>query len=234
MSLPPEQPPPVGVPSIALRVLDDAMKRVPATRYALAVAGVAAAASIVSFFFRGRVLQAALALAGTFVFMVIMFLFSRLVRSRSRAVHLAALSFLWTVLALFIGSSICCALSLFIGVPLDWRPRSSGDQLASTPGETLTRHPESDAAAVAQPNGTIAVPSHAPTALPTGSPSRRQLHQDVETGTVEATDHARVSIGKVKAPKGTDRLRQKVRTGDVRAERSQIEIGTVDLTPAHR
>ena len=103
----------------ALKILNEARKAVPAVKYALAVAGIAAAASIVSALVgQGRT---ALLLVGlVFVGMILVFLFSTLVASNSRSVQIAGEVLLWAVLLFFITFLALTVSAFLINSPPAW------------------------------------------------------------------------------------------------------------------
>jgi hypothetical protein len=118
-----------------LKVLNTARKAVPAVDYALGVAGVAIAAGIVSAAV-GVEKTGVVILAGTFIAMILLFLFARLAAANSPSIHLAGTVMLWIVL-LFFGAFLMFTISafviqqprswaVFIGVPM-------GDSVTSVP-----------------------------------------------------------------------------------------------------
>lgn len=106
-------------PMDALKILNEARKAVPAVKYALAVAGIAAAAALVSAFVgQGR---AALLLIGlVFVGMFLVFLFSTLVASKSTSVKIAGIVLLWAVLLFFITFLAFTVSAFLINYPSTW------------------------------------------------------------------------------------------------------------------
>ena len=78
----------------------EAQKKVPAVKFALGVAAVAAAGAIVIAAL-GNSRIGMIVLGGVFVAMILLFVFSRLVSSRSRSIMLAGIVLLWTVIIFF-------------------------------------------------------------------------------------------------------------------------------------
>jgi hypothetical protein len=76
-----------------LQILQQAIRKVPVVRYALGVAGVAAAAAIVVAIFQQKVEIAIFGTAIMFCFMVILFVFATLTRTASSAPTQYAASF---------------------------------------------------------------------------------------------------------------------------------------------
>jgi hypothetical protein len=83
-----------------MKVLEAAIRAVPAVKYALGIAGIAAAGGIViSFLGSGR--AAIIVLGGMFIAMVLLFVFARLIATRNRSVVTASLVLMWMVVAFF-------------------------------------------------------------------------------------------------------------------------------------
>jgi hypothetical protein len=134
----------------AVQIIRSAIQVVPATKYALAVAGVAAASAIVRLFAGGDIQKGILAICVMFVFMVAMLLFARLARLRHDSFRVPALAMLWSMIFLFVATSALALSCVFFRQPLDWSPPSKNtsstgsssdtSSLPSAPSETaLTR-----------------------------------------------------------------------------------------------
>lgn len=120
-----------------LKVLKIAIDAVPATNYALAIAGIASASAIVRLFTGGDLNKGVLVLAAMIVFMIAMLVFARLVQFGSVAFHYPALAMLWSCVLLFILSGALSLSSVFFGVPINWVPQASSGQSPSTPPLSL-------------------------------------------------------------------------------------------------
>lgn len=115
----PNRPPASNTPLTPIGVLNAARKAVPAVDYALAVAGVAAAGSIVLSFL-GNARSAAIVLGGMFVAMVLFFVFVRLLATKNHATVLAAQVLMWMVVAFF-GVFLTFTVTAFAArVPAAW------------------------------------------------------------------------------------------------------------------
>jgi hypothetical protein len=90
----------VGDLTQAFGVLNQAIARVDAVKYALGLAGVAAAAAIIITFL-GSLQTAAIVLGGMLVAMVLLFVFARLTKSRSRSITIAGVVLLLSVVIFF-------------------------------------------------------------------------------------------------------------------------------------
>lgn len=129
----------MGPIKVARGVLDDAVQSVPAVKYALAVAGLAAAAFIASTFFRFDLGMAFVAVLGTMLLMFLVMLFAvaakRLPDFRTLAVLLA-----YAYSAFGVAIPALLISSVFAKVPLDlsdWIMRSP----PSSPAPTTTAEP---------------------------------------------------------------------------------------------
>ncbi|NVO13997.1 MAG: hypothetical protein HXX10_08165 [Rhodoplanes sp.] len=100
-------------------VLVEAQRRVPALRFAIGVAGIAAAAAIVSHF-AGDTRSAVILISLVFVGMILLFAFSRLVTARSRGARIAGELLLWSVTAFFVLFLGFTAWAAFDGRPCNW------------------------------------------------------------------------------------------------------------------
>jgi hypothetical protein len=102
-----------------LSVLDKARKEVPAVNYALGLAGIAAAASIIIFFV-GRSTNSVLLLGAVFVGMILLFVFSNLINSSSRSNQLAGQFLMWAVSLFFIAFLAFTTSAMVGGWPCNW------------------------------------------------------------------------------------------------------------------
>ena len=103
-------------------VLGRAIKQVPATRYALAVAGVAGAAAMVRLFVGGDLNKGLLVLSVMFVLVVAMLVFAKMTTLSERAFRYPAMVLLWSFVVFFIVSGALALSSVFFGRPLKWQP----------------------------------------------------------------------------------------------------------------
>jgi hypothetical protein len=113
---------PPEMPSDALSpmaVLDEARKAVPAVNYALGVAGVAAAAAIVTAFV-GRGTGGMIVVGSAFVGMILLFVFSRLVISPSPSIQFAGVVLVWIVLVFFGTFLVLTATAVIFTKPCNW------------------------------------------------------------------------------------------------------------------
>jgi hypothetical protein len=110
---------PAGLPGLnqAFAVLNQAIHRVEAVKYALGVAGAAAAAAIVIAFL-GSWQTATVVLGGMLVAMVLLFVFARLTVSKSRTITIAGIVLLFFVLSFF-----CAFLVLTLTAVMFERPK---------------------------------------------------------------------------------------------------------------
>jgi hypothetical protein len=105
-------------------LLQEAVKAVPAVKYALGVAGLLAVVAIVKTFG----LDPRIAIAGTVVTLVLMvalLVFAKLSATASRHFVLPALVLTWSFLVLVIAAASLLFTSAFFGVPIDLRPSAS-------------------------------------------------------------------------------------------------------------
>lgn len=110
-------------------ILSDAIKAVPATKYALGAAGFAAAAAIVLGIFWG---SGRLAFFGTLIALAmaaVVLVFAKASKSRLPAGLIA--TFMWGTMVLFMAALGCTFSSVFFGSPLDLRGWVTGSQAAS-------------------------------------------------------------------------------------------------------
>jgi hypothetical protein len=102
-----------------LEVLNSARKAVPAVDYALGVAGVAAAGSIIGTFV-GYGHSSAIVLGGTLVSMVLLFVFGALVKSRSPLISPAGVILLYSVILFFCAFLFFTISAVATGWPDIW------------------------------------------------------------------------------------------------------------------
>jgi hypothetical protein len=112
---------PDGVVALALRLLREAIKAVPAVRYFLGVVGAAAAASLVGavFLYSWRV-----AFIGTvilFLGSIAVVIFANLTKLDHRLFHLPAIVLTWVTILLLTATAIALFTSVFFAKPLDLR-----------------------------------------------------------------------------------------------------------------
>lgn len=170
--------PPTNSP---LEILREAVKAVPAVRYALGTAGVAAAAAIGGSFFGGRTIPALLASAAMLALMILLVLFAKLTTLAGRRLVPAILVMTWSILLLVLASAGLLVSSLFFDWPKPIEnvfaidrsgspPESNAFPPLSTPA-VPARPPRSDGStAVAPPPSSGNVPSReAPQASSTDS-----------------------------------------------------------------
>jgi hypothetical protein len=148
-----------------LVILNRAISQVPATKYALGVAGIAAAAAIAYLLLMNFQSWIVWAIAGLvilvgFIFMVLLFIFARLIESKDPAIHRAGLVLMWFVLCLVI---VWCVL-LTTSVILKW-PRDitdyfpfSRDWRAAPPGDSRVGEPEVTTEKIKKPSKGARVP----------------------------------------------------------------------------
>jgi hypothetical protein len=105
----------------AWQVIRAAMRAVPATKYALGVAGIAAAGAIVLALL-GSPTTGVIGVAVTIAFSMVVLLFAHLARQKPATFHRPAVIVLWCVTLLFAATLIVLFTSFFIGYPLDLRP----------------------------------------------------------------------------------------------------------------
>jgi hypothetical protein len=100
-------------------VINDARKAVPSVNYAMGLAGIAAATSLIVIFI-GNKTSGYILFAITFIGMVLLFIFSRLIKSKSSATYFASLFLMWSILIFFV-SFLIMTISVFItGKPRTW------------------------------------------------------------------------------------------------------------------
>lgn len=120
-----EQEPPEKSFSTELALLRMSIAKIPAMRFALGVAGLAGASSIVIQLAKGSPVNFFIVLVVMLFLMVLLFIFSKLTTSKSRHVLWAGIVLLWLVVGCTIFASVASVTSLFLGRPIDWRPGSA-------------------------------------------------------------------------------------------------------------
>ena len=131
-------------------VLLEAVRAVPAVKYALGVAGVASAAAIAIAFFKSPA-AALLATIVMLALMAILYVFTRLVAADQQHAQGAALVLMWFCLGLFFVWSVLLTLSVFFDIPkplpallgrlLDTPKAATGTQDAGAPGAATAPEP---------------------------------------------------------------------------------------------
>lgn len=108
---------------LPLAVLRLAVREVPVSRYALAVAGFGAAASLVGAFFQGQGRVAFVATLAVLLLAVVVYLFAWLIGRghRDPAIRPLALSFAWSALLFVDAAALLLMSSVFFARPLDLR-----------------------------------------------------------------------------------------------------------------
>jgi hypothetical protein len=138
-----------------LGVLREAIKAVPAVKFALGVAGVAAAFALV----RGFISDMRVAFIGILVMFVLMFLlviFSAFSKTAAKDLRIFILPVAWTFVGLTIVVPILLVASLFFGWPLPLKSYIPGGSIAPAASPTQTTTPTPIVQSAATP----------PTALP--------------------------------------------------------------------
>ncbi len=102
-----------------MAILDKARKAVPAVNYALGVAGVAAAAAIVSWLV-GKNNSSIILLSSSFVGMILLFIFSRLVVSTAPSIQFAGVVLVWIVLVFFATFLVFTTTAFVLTWPCNW------------------------------------------------------------------------------------------------------------------
>jgi len=118
-----------------IEFLREAVKAVPAVKYALGVGGIVAAVAIVYSF----KLDPRVAFVGTIVTLVLMgvlVVFARMAALSGTRLHLPALVFTWFVLLLFMATSVSLFSSVFFEKPLDLHYWLQGSETPITQNET--------------------------------------------------------------------------------------------------
>jgi len=121
---------PEEIPASPISILKQAIKAVPAVKYALGIGGIVAVIAIVfSFGINPKV-----AIFGTvimLILMVVLLLFASLVRKSGAHVSLPALVFTWFSLLLFMATSVLLFTSAFWAKPLDLKTFISSSKAGS-------------------------------------------------------------------------------------------------------
>lgn len=107
------------MPITPLQVLNSARSAVPAVNYALGVAGIAAAGSII-ILVSGNTKASIIVISLVFVGMLLLFAFSRLVSAGGRSTFVAGTVLLWAVLIFFITFLTFTATSFAFAWPKPW------------------------------------------------------------------------------------------------------------------
>jgi hypothetical protein len=102
-----------------LAILDKARKAVPAVNYALGLAGVAAAAAIVTALV-GRGPGGLIVIGSSFVGMILLFVFSRLVVSTSPSIQFAGVVLVWTIITFFGTFLVFTTTAVVFTWPCNW------------------------------------------------------------------------------------------------------------------
>jgi hypothetical protein len=102
-----------------MAILDKARKAVPAVNYALGVAGVAAAAALVTLLV-GNTNSSIILLSSSFVGMVLLFVFSKLVVSPAPSIQFAGIVLVWMILAFFATFLLFTTTAFVSGWPCNW------------------------------------------------------------------------------------------------------------------
>jgi hypothetical protein len=102
-----------------LAILDKARKAVPAVNFALGVAGIAAAAAIVSWLV-GKNNSSIILLSSSFVGMILLFIFSKLVVSAAPSIQFAGVVLVWLVLVFFATFLLFTTTAFVLAWPCNW------------------------------------------------------------------------------------------------------------------
>lgn len=113
-----------------MRLLNQAVQAVPAVKYALGVAGVTAVVALVGALRIGFA-EALFGTLATFVFMVLLVIFARLVRAPSQALTLPVTVMMWSFMLLAIASAVLTSTAVFFGWPREFRDLAGGVQPAA-------------------------------------------------------------------------------------------------------
>jgi hypothetical protein len=103
-----------------LSILSRSIEAVPAVRYALGIAGIAAAVSIITTFANGYSHATLISIALTIIGMFVIYLFSLLVSSKSPSIHLAGLVMMWGVIMFVLIFMAFTTTSAAVGWPCNW------------------------------------------------------------------------------------------------------------------
>lgn len=128
---------PAKVPD-SYSLLREAIRAVPAVKYALGVGGVVAVIAIV---IGGLKVDARIAIFGTVIMLVLMsilLIFARAAGRPSASVHRQALVFTWFCLFLFMATATLLFGCVFFGWPLNFRASLFGQQRPTEKQQTIT------------------------------------------------------------------------------------------------
>lgn len=104
------------VPGNPLKVIREAISAVPAVKYALGIAGIAASLALATAFFSST--RAALfGIAAMLLLMVLLVVFAVLTKLAKKELRFPALVLTWTVLLVFVASTILTFTSVFFSTP---------------------------------------------------------------------------------------------------------------------
>lgn len=104
-------------PNLLIKVIKAASSQVKEVKYALAIAGIAAAAALIGIFFQGQFALAFIAVGILIIFMVILVIFQALPKLVGDDIKIPARTLAWFVLILFIATSTCFFSSVFFEKP---------------------------------------------------------------------------------------------------------------------
>ena len=102
-----------------MALLDKARKAVPAVNYALGVAGIAAAAAMVSWLV-GKNNSGIILLSSSFVGMILLFIFSKLVVSTAPSIQFAGVVLVWMILVFFATFLLFTTTAFVLTWPCNW------------------------------------------------------------------------------------------------------------------
>ena len=102
-----------------MAILDKARKAVPAVNFALGVAGIAAAAAMVSWLV-GKNNSSIILLSSSFVGMILLFIFSKLVVSPAPSIQFAGVALVWLVLVFFATFLLFTTTAFVLAWPCNW------------------------------------------------------------------------------------------------------------------
>ncbi len=102
-----------------MAILDKARKAVPAVNYALGIAGIAAAAAMLSFLV-GNSNSSIILISSSFVGMILLFIFSKLVVSSAPSVQFAGVTLVWVVLVFFATFLVFTTTAFVLTWPCNW------------------------------------------------------------------------------------------------------------------
>jgi hypothetical protein len=128
-----------------MTVLRDAIKAVPAVKWALGVGGVLAAVALV-YMFKLDARAAFVGLVLLFCFMGVLVVFARASALRSGAIFWPAMIFTWFVLIMFMATTVSLFTSVFFSKPLDLQDWLTGKPAAAAvqPSSSELSHAPAD------------------------------------------------------------------------------------------